>query len=323
MKTSRFLASLQDAVAFSVFSGGGDRCAVLPPATAPASLRLAPGGAAAFRRSLPLNHWGGLLRLLALGAAMMTAAALPAFAQSAASAPAGPVHLPDGYATNAPATAPISIAPAASLAGPPPSTNAPAATAPVVSAPVATASDNDDGDIHDIRGVISVPYPLMWLLYLVGGVVLAVALYYLWKWLRRTVIKPKLPHEIALERLEAARALMNEGQVREYAFAVSEVIRNYIEQRFGERARRRTTEEFLSDLLRQTGTPLAEHRALLEDFLNHCDLPKFARWQLSVPEMESMHESARAFISNTRPDVHARAAVPPPRPVQPEPVPAK
>ncbi|HEX4140669.1 MAG TPA: hypothetical protein VHY09_10005 [Candidatus Methylacidiphilales bacterium] len=166
--------------------------------------------------------------------------------------------------------------------------------------------------------MISIPYPLLWLMYIVGGIALAAILYQAWKWLHRTVIKPKLPHELALERLEAARALMNEGQVREYAFAVSEAVRLYIEQRFGEKARRRTTEEFINDLLKQTGTPLAEHRGLLEDFLMHCDLPKFARWQLSTAEMESMHESARAFITNTRPG--APAQVPAPRPAQPEPV---
>lgn len=259
-------------------------------------------------------------RTLLLWIAVLGIISLPLWAQNT---PAGPVRLPDGYSTNAPAMTPISIAPASSLAGTAPPTNAPAASAPVVAAPATgTANaDSDDGDIHDIGGVISTPYPLMWVFEVLGGIALAVALYFTWKWLRRTVLKPKLPHEIALERLEAARALMTESQVREYAFEVSEVIRNYIEQRFGERAKRRTTEEFLSDLLQQTGTPLAEHRLLLEDFLNHCDLPKFARWQLSVHEMESMHESARAFISNTRPDAPPRAAVlPPPPPVQPEPV---
>ena len=237
---------------------------------------------------------------------------LPALAQNA---PAGPVHVPSGYATNAPV-----IAPASSLTVPPPPTNAPSATTPGVAPSATTNADNDDdGDIRDIHGVVSVPYPLMGIVYVLGGLALAAILYYGWKWLRRTVIKPKLPHEIALERLEAARALMTESQVREYAFTVSEVIRTYIEKRFGERAARRTTEEFLSDLLKQKDTALAEHRALLEDFLNHCDLPKFARWQLSVREMESMHESARAFILNTRPGAPVHA----PAPAQPKLAPAK
>jgi len=152
------------------------------------------------------------------------------------------------------------------------------------------------------------------------ALVLAAALYAAWRFFRsRVKTKAKLPFEIALERLEAARELMTPDTVREYAFTVSEIIRVYIEQSFGEKAARRTTEEFLSDLLQQTGTPLAQHRALLEDFLNHCDLMKYARWGASVREMESMQESARVFILDTRPQPEpAKATTLPAQPSAPE-----
>ena len=100
---------------------------------------------------------------------------------------------------------------------------------------------------------------------------------------------------------------------REYSFAVSEITRRYIEARFHERAARRTTQEFLHNLLAQSEGPLAEHREQLADFLHHCDLAKFARWQLSLPEMESMHESARAFIVETCPQPGAATTHPHPR----------
>jgi hypothetical protein len=191
----------------------------------------------------------------------------PALAQNA---PSGPVQFPGPAATNAPAAM---------------TTNAMTAE-----------------DIHDIRGPMAIPYEWLWAAYLLGGLAVAWALYAGWRWFRRlAVTKPKLPFEIALERLDAACALMTTNTVREYAFTVSEIIRVYIEQCFGEKAARRTTEEFLSDLLQQTGTPLARHRRRLEDFLSHCDLSKFARWQFSVREMQSMHESARVFILETRP----------------------
>jgi hypothetical protein len=194
----------------------------------------------------------------------------------------------------------------------------------VTSPAPAASTTNTAEDIHDIRGPISIPYQWLWAAYIVGGLVIAAFLFALWRWFRgRVKIKTRQPFEIALDRLEAARALMNEAHVREYAFAVSEIIRSYIEQRFGEKAKRRTTEEFLSDLIRQTGTPLAAHRALLEDFLNHCDLPKFARWQLSIAEMESMHASARTFILETRPQIEPVTPAKAAAPTQPELVPAK
>ena len=231
---------------------------------------------------------------------------VPAMAQKASP---GPVQFPAGYATNAPAVV------AAPSSGPTPAAAPPSAPTAAPSAPSSAE------DIRDIRGPISIPYQWLWAAYVLAGVIVAVLAYALWRWIRgRARIKARLPHEIALDRLEAARALMTENQVREYAFTVSEIIRSYIEQRFGERAAHRTTEEFLSDLLQQRGTPLAEHRARLEDFLNHCDLPKFARWQLSVREMESMHESARAFILDTQPQPQPAKAI---TPVQPELVPVK
>jgi hypothetical protein len=164
---------------------------------------------------------------------------------------------------------------------------------------------------------MAIPYEWLWAAYVVASLLAVAALYAIWRFFRRrAVAKAKLPFEIALERLEAARALMTTDTVRDYAFTVSEIIRVYIEQRFGEKAAHRTTEEFLSDLLQQTGTSLAQHRRRLEDFLSHCDLSKFARWQFTIREMESMHASARVFILDTRPQ--PEPAKPTTSPTQPD-----
>jgi hypothetical protein len=281
------------------------------------------GGAVSRRRprgreSLPASR--SLLCILVLTVLGLGALAGTALAQTP---PPGPVHFPPPGTTHAlPAPAPslAQAAPSAPVHFPPPSASNPLAATPAPSAaPTAPQGAASAEDIHDIRGPISIPYPWLWAVYLAGGLAVAAGLYAAWRLLRRqAATKAGQPFEIALERLEAARALMTESQVREYAFAVSEIIRVYIEQRFGEKAARRTTEEFLSDLLEQAGTPLAAHRRLLEDFLNHCDLPKFARWQLSVREMESMHESARAFILDTRPRPEPAKPAQAETPAQPE-----
>ncbi len=85
----------------------------------------------------------------------------------------------------------------------------------------------------------------------------------------------------------------------QFSIAVSEIVRNYIEQRFQVRAAHRTTDEFLHDLLTHSQTALTVHQPLLADFLEHCDLAKFARWQHSVPQMEAMHQSACTFVIET------------------------
>jgi hypothetical protein len=209
--------------------------------------------------------------------------------------PPGPVHQPVSSLTNAPTLAPLSsISPAS-----PPSA-------------AAQQSAAATEDIRDIRGPISIPYEWLWAAYVAAGLAVIALAYGLWRFLRRRrAARAKLPYEIALEKLDAARALMTSDTVREYAFTASEIIRVYIEQSFGEKAAHRTTEEFLNDLLQQTGTPLATHRRRLEDFLGHCDLSKFARWQFSEREMESMHASARDFVLDTKPQLESGKAVSP------------
>jgi hypothetical protein len=52
-------------------------------------------------------------------------------------------------------------------------------------------------------------------------------------------------------------------------------------------------------LIDPSDVSLAHHRDLLADFLRHCDLAKFARWILSVGEMETMLQSAHNFVLET------------------------
>jgi hypothetical protein len=83
-------------------------------------------------------------------------------------------------------------------------------------------------------------------------------------------------------------------------------VRLFIEECFPVRAAHRTTREFLHDLVNLPDSPLAAHRETLGEFLQHCDLAKFARWSLTVPEMEAMLASASAFVvAIGKPVVHA------------------
>jgi hypothetical protein len=170
-------------------------------------------------------------------------------------------------------------------------------------------------DIRDIRGPKFLLPPWLLPAAVAGTVLLALAAYGVWRWLRRRRRpRPLLPFEIALQRLEEMRALMQPATAREFSIAVSDVVRRYIEERFGVTATHRTTEEFLHDLLDSSHAPLARHRELLSEFLQQCDLVKFAGISLTRGNMESLHHSARAFVLETaKPDeANAGGAVPAP-----------
>ncbi len=194
----------------------------------------------------------------------------------------------------------------ANPATPPPVTTATTASL-TPAAPVAAPTSAVTEDIRDIRPPYHISPGWLWLAWTVGGVALAALSYGLWRWRHRLPgLRPKLPFELALEELEAARELMQPEHARAFSIRVSEVVRLYIEVRFATRAAHRTTEEFLYDCLAETASRLSAQRELLGEFLHHCDLAKFARWVLSVPEMEAMLQSASNFVRET--GVAAQAA---------------
>jgi len=183
-------------------------------------------------------------------------------------------------------------------ATPAPANPGPTSTANIVATP-ASLQPTADQDIRDIRPPYHIPPGWLWLAWVSGGLVLAALGYGAWRWRQRLGLRVKLPYQIALEQLEAARRLMQPEQARAFSIAVSEVVRDYIEKAFAVRAAHHTTEEFLRDLATRPNSPLVAHQPVLADFLRHCDLAKFARWVLSVPQMEAMLQSAEAFIVAT------------------------
>ena len=173
-----------------------------------------------------------------------------------------------------------------------------------------------DEDIRDIRG----PKGMLptWLIpaLLAGAVLLLIGGYAFWRWRRRRT-RPRilLPFEVALQRLEEIRRLLDPASAREFSIAVSDIVRQYIEVQFMITATHRTTEEFLRDLLESSNASLAAHRSLLAEFLNQCDLAKFAGVSLSRLILESLHASARSFVaeSSKPPPAAATRETPPPR----------
>jgi len=169
---------------------------------------------------------------------------------------------------------------------------APATAAPAVMAAAAAADD-----IRDIRGPKGI-FPLWQVAALLAALaLLAAGGYAAWRWSRRRRAPRALQlFEIALQRLEDIRRLMQPSSVREFSIAISDIVRRYIEDEFRVTATHRTTEEFLHDLLDSSHASLAAHRSLLEHFLQQCDMAKFAGVGLSMQIMETLHRSARSFV---------------------------
>jgi len=159
-------------------------------------------------------------------------------------------------------------------------------------APVVPTTSPAAEDIIDIRPPIHIAAPFPWLAVSAAAISLVGIGAVAWWLLSRK--RYKLAYEIALERLENTRPLMREFHAEPFCLAVSDVVREFIEEMLPVRAMRRTTNEFLRDLAKLPY--LDPHRDTLANFLQHCDLAKFARWSLSVPQMEEMLSSAKDFV---------------------------
>lgn len=164
-------------------------------------------------------------------------------------------------------------------------------------------------DIRDIKPPVEIPSGWEWLWWTLAIFALAAALYAAWRYWRKRqsqvpVVPPVPAHIRAKQKLQAALALI--GQPKPFCILVSDTLRQYLEERFEFRAPERTTEEFLHEL-RSTDRLTRDQKDSLGDFLQRCDLVKFARFEPNEPELRDLHGAALRLVEETEP-LEAKAA---------------
>lgn len=154
-------------------------------------------------------------------------------------------------------------------------------------------------DIKDIKGLL---YPFSFLKSAIWVIAVCFSIWLIIKLLKRMRKKapPKLPHELAIEALQAAQAgLSKTSDIKEYYVKISDAVRRYIETVFKLRAPEMTTQEFLTSLGGSMKIS-AEYKESLKLFLEACDLVKFAKHAPLRDEIDSVFTTAKKFIEETR-----------------------
>jgi len=165
--------------------------------------------------------------------------------------------------------------------------------------------------IKPIKGPLKVPLtfreviPFILLGILIILIILGV-IYYLKKRKKSEPIfriRPKIelpPHEIALGELEKLRLkkLWQGGRIKEYHSELTDIVRIYIERRFGIMAMEMTTMEILGSLKGSDHLP-GEIMEKLNYMLTLADLVKFAKMQPLPTENDMSMDNAVRFVHGT------------------------
>lgn len=162
--------------------------------------------------------------------------------------------------------------------------------------------------LHDIKPPVALPmspYIRIWIgVGLAVAVILVITALLVRRYLRKKGenARKRIPaHEQAYMALEALvrEDLLGKGEIKLFYQKISNILRYYIENRFGLDAPEQTTEEFLAGI--DSGERLPEkYTPLLRTFLMHCDLVKFAEHQPTTEDIQNTFNSCKAFIAETK-----------------------
>jgi hypothetical protein len=98
-----------------------------------------------------------------------------------------------------------------------------------------------------------------------------------------------------LELLERMQSDVEKMPPYQFSIRVSDILRRYVTEQFNLPVTRQTSVEFLSGLTK--ASPFSkEEKSLLEDFLNRCDLIKFARYEATTVDSQLLLEEATRFV---------------------------
>jgi hypothetical protein len=152
-------------------------------------------------------------------------------------------------------------------------------------------------EFHDITPPVNYSLIPPWLIFVATFVALTVLGSVIWLIARRRkpAAPPQLPRDRALDALGRMQDQINSLNPYQFSIRVSDVLRRYVTEQYSLPVTRQTSVEFL-ERLRKASPFSEEEKALLEDFLNRCDLIKFARYEATTADSRMLLEEATRFV---------------------------
>ncbi|MGI8433101.1 MAG: DUF4381 family protein [Chthoniobacterales bacterium] len=152
-------------------------------------------------------------------------------------------------------------------------------------------------EFHDIAPPVDYFVLQPWMVFCaVAGTLLLIGLtIWLVKWWRRRLAKIQTPRERAIEQLARIENQIETLPPYQFSIRVSDILRRYVTEQYQLPVTRQTSVEFLNTLA-ATSPFSADEQSLLSDFLNRCDLIKFARYDATTDDSRLLLGEATRFV---------------------------
>ncbi len=152
-------------------------------------------------------------------------------------------------------------------------------------------------EFHDISGPVDYFILKPWMVFC--GVAALLLLIGLTIWLikrwRNRPVAVKTPRQRALDLLARVETEIDKLTPYQFSIRVSDILRRYVTEQYQLPVTRQTSVEFLNALA-ANATFSPEEQTLLGDFLNRCDLIKFARYDATREDSRLLLSEADRFV---------------------------
>ncbi len=174
-----------------------------------------------------------------------------------------------------------------------------------------------EGKIKDLKPVAEVPFRLLdwipdfisdyWWAWLAGLLLIAAAIFSYLKWFKKGInplkpVKKRLPpYEEAMQALTAlkSRNLWQNGQEKQYYTELTDILRVYIDRRFGINAVEMTSTQIMEKVKQNEEAHIANDQ--LNNVLEIADFVKFANMHTLADDNEIAFQRALNFVEQTKP----------------------
>jgi hypothetical protein len=151
--------------------------------------------------------------------------------------------------------------------------------------------------LPDIAPPVNYSLVPSWMIFVASLIVLTIiglAIWYGRKLFRKAQPTPS-PRERALAALSRIESEVEKIAPYQFSIRVSDILRRYVMEQFDLPMTRQTSVEFLNAIA-SAANFADEEKTLLADFLNRCDLIKFARYEATTADSRLLLDEARQFV---------------------------